>query len=68
MSSAENFANSSDPDQAGHFFGPNLDPNCLTLMVFLKGIFRNVDFEEHLQTIKKHAKLPRRQRVNNLMI
>ena len=25
------FANSLDPDQARHFVGPNLDPNCLTL-------------------------------------
>ena len=25
-----NFANSSDPDQARHFVGPDLDPNCST--------------------------------------
>ena len=25
------FANSLDPDQARHFVGPDLDPNCLTL-------------------------------------
>ena len=25
------FANSLDPDQAQHYVGPDLDPNCLTL-------------------------------------
>ena len=33
--SAYNFANSLDPDQAQQNVGPDLDPNCLTL-VFLK--------------------------------
>ena len=26
----KNIANSLDPDQARHFVGPDLDPNCLT--------------------------------------
>ena len=30
------FANSLDPDQARQNGEPDLDPNCLTLMVFLK--------------------------------
>ena len=30
------FANSMDPDQARQNVGPDLDPNCLTLMVFRK--------------------------------
>ena len=30
------FANSLDPDQAGQNVGPDLDPNCLILIVFLK--------------------------------
>ena len=33
------FANSLDPDQAQQNVGPDLDPNCLTLMVFLKEYF-----------------------------
>ena len=31
VSSADNFANSLDPDQARQNVGPDLDPNCLTL-------------------------------------
>ena len=30
VASAANFANSLDPDQALHFVGFDLDPNCLT--------------------------------------
>ena len=33
-------------------------------MVFLKEVFEKVDFEKKQQTIKKHTKLPRRQRVH----
>ena len=47
------FANSSDPDQARQNVGPDLDPNCLTLMVFLKEFFEKVDFEKYQQTIKE---------------
>ena len=36
LSSTDTFANSLDPDQARHYVG--LDPNCLTLMVFLKEV------------------------------
>ena len=31
----KSFANSLDPDQAHQNVGPDLDPNCLTLMIFL---------------------------------
>ena len=34
------FTNSLDPDQAWQYFGPGQDPNCLTLMVFLKEILQ----------------------------
>ena len=48
MSSADNFANSLDPDQNVR---PDLDPNCLT-----DGIpelfFEKVDFEKNQQTTK----------------
>ena len=40
------FANSLDPDQNQQNVGPHLDPNCLTLMVFLKGFFEKVYFEK----------------------
>ena len=52
------FANSLDPDQARHFVGPDLDPNCLTLMVFQKEYFEKIDFERNQQ-----MKNPSRQRV-----
>ena len=42
------FTNSLDPDQARQNVGPDLDPNCLTLKDFLKG----VDFENQ-HTITK---------------
>ena len=36
VSSADiTFANSLDPDQAGQNVLPDLDPNCLTLIIFL---------------------------------
>ena len=38
--------------------GPDLDPNCLTLLVFLKEFFFKIDFEKNQQTTKMHAKLP----------
>ena len=37
------FANSLDPDQARLNVGPDGDPNCLTLMVFLKDSFEKVN-------------------------
>ena len=45
-----------DPDQARQYVGPDLDPSCLTLMVFLKEFFEKVDFEKYLQTTKKTIK------------
>ena len=48
------FANSLDPDQARHFVGPDLDPNCFdSLMVYLKDFFENINFEINQQTAKK---------------
>ena len=37
------FANSSDADQARQNVGPDLDPNCLTLRVFLIDFFEKVN-------------------------
>ena len=52
-----------DPDQtASSFFGPDLDPNCLTLNS--DGFFKRVDFEKSSANVivtKKHAKLPSMQ-------
>ena len=63
MSSADNlckqFGPRLGPTKAGH----DLVPNCLTLMVFLKDFFKNVDFEKKSADDKKHDKLPIRQRV-----
>ena len=33
------FANSLDQDRSQHLVGPDLDPNCLTQMVFLEEYF-----------------------------
>ena len=33
------FSNNLDPDQARQIVGPDLDPNCLTLMAFIVDFF-----------------------------
>ena len=40
------FAKSLQPDQAQHNVGPDLDPNCLTLTIYLKEVFKEADFEK----------------------
>ena len=55
------FANSLDTDQARQSVGPNLDPNCLTLMVFLKDFFKKLILKKNPHTTKnkkitQHAK------------
>ena len=40
-----------------YWFGCDLDPNCLTLIVFLKEYFEKVDFEKNQQMTKPHAKV-----------
>ena len=47
------FANSLDPDQDGQNVGSDLDPNRLTLMLFLKEFFEKVNFENSQQTTTK---------------
>ena len=57
------FANSLDPDQARQNVGPDLDPNCLTLMVFLKDCFlkkkklKKKKKKKKKQTTKKACKI-----------
>ena len=41
-------AKSLDPDQARQNVGPDLDPNFLTLMVFLKDFFEKVNFKRKI--------------------
>ena len=38
--------NSLDPDQFSQNAGPDMDPNCLKLIVFLKESFEKVNFEK----------------------
>ena len=38
--------------------GPDLDPSCLTLIVFLKQFFKKSDFEKKSADDRKHAKFP----------
>ena len=40
------FVNSLDIDQDQQNVGPDLDPNCLTLIAFLKDFFEKVHFEK----------------------
>ena len=61
------FANSLDPDQAIQNVPSDLDPCCLTLIVFLKEFFEYIDFENKMQTTKKHAKSPGRQRMKMVL-
>ena len=56
MASADYLYNSLDPDQARQNVGPDLDLNCLKLMVFLK-FFLKINFEKkNRTTFTKHAK------------
>ena len=59
------FANSLDPDQALQNIGPDLDPNCLTLMVFLKEFFEKVDFKGNHQTTKSIQNYPACKELEN---
>ena len=43
------FANSLDQDQAQQNVGPDLDPNWLRLIVFLKYLFEKANFEKKLR-------------------
>ena len=42
------FANSLEPDQAGYNVGPDLGPNCLILIVFLKCFLEKDSFERKM--------------------
>ena len=53
------FANSLDPDQARQKVGPDLHPNCLTLMVFLKECF-----EKKSAGDKNNERFPSMQRAD----
>ena len=54
--SADNFCKQfgprSGPNKAQQNVRSDLDPNCLTLMVFLKEFFKKVDFEKDKQKTK----------------
>ena len=52
LSSADNHCKQFEP-RSGQNAGPDLDPNCLTLMVFLKEFFEKVNFEKSQQTATK---------------
>ena len=58
------FANSLDPDQAKHCVGPDLDPNHLTLIVFLKEICEKSILKKWADDQNIMKKLPSMQRVN----
>ena len=60
------FANSLAPDQAQHNAGPDPDPNCLTLMVFLMSFFfKKYNFEKNIGRRQNQAKLSSMQRVKS---
>ena len=51
--------NSLDPDQFSQNAGPDMDPNCLKLIVFLKESFEKVNFEKKKSNRRqqKHKKI-----------
>ena len=55
-------------DQARQKAGPDLDLNCLTLIVFLKEYFDKFNFEKGQQTTKNCENLPIMQRVEAISI
>ena len=62
VSSADKlFATNSDPDQARQHVGPDQDPNCFTLMLFLEEFIEKINFEKNQQTTKNHENLPSMQ-------
>ena len=63
------FANSLDPDQARQNVQYDLDPNCLTLMLFLKEYFEKSNVEKYLQTTKKKImkNYPARKELNKIL-
>ena len=64
LSSADNLCNSLEPDQARQDVRPDLDPNCLTLIVFLKELFEKLFFKKISADDKRNdEKLPSMQRV-----
>ena len=62
----DNLCKQFGPRQAQQNVGPDLYPNCLTLiivMVFLKDFLKKLILKKKSQTAKKHAKLLSMQRV-----
>ena len=57
------FTNSLDPDQDRQNVDHDLDPNCLTLRVFLKDLLKKVIFKKVSRQQQKHEKLSSMQRV-----
>ena len=51
------FANNLEPDQTRRNVRPDLDPDCETLIVFLKDFFEKVDFEKKSADDKKAGKI-----------
>ena len=53
------FVNSLDPDQARRFVGPDLDPNCLTLIAFLKDFLEKLILKKSSDDNKSKRNYPR---------
>ena len=54
--SADNFANSLNPDQARQDIGHDLDPNCLnslSLIVFQEKLFEKINFGKEISRFKQ---------------
>ena len=71
MSSADNLCAQFGPRSGLHKVGPDLDSGSKlfdTSMIFLKEFFEKDDFEKNQQTTKKHAKLPRMQRIKKKIL
>ena len=59
------YANSLDPDQDRQNVGPDLDPNSLALIVYLKEFFEKLNFDKVSVQIQKHDFFPSMQSVKS---
>ena len=54
---AANLCKHFGPDHDGQKVGPDLNPDCLTLIVFLKEFFEKVNFEKSWQRTTRSRKI-----------
>ena len=69
LRAVDTFTNSFGPDQARQNVGPDLNKNCLTVIIFLDNFFENVNFENKTQkTTKSMHNYPARKELIYIII